>query len=574
MRAEVKSALIVSFVFLVLVVRLGYLQIIKGDELRALSEENHLKVVRVPAPRGIIFDRNGHPLVENKPFFSVILRQKSLIKEELFRISEFLEIPVSQIEAGLSNKRSLEGIRLKEGLSFDDVTRIEARLSDYPSLDIEVGAGRNYILNDIAAHLIGYLGKPTPEQLSQPKFQDISPNSLIGQWGVERLFDSTLRGKDGERVIEVDSKGKELREVKETPPINGKDLYLSIDLKLQSEGERAFGDRAGALVALKPDTGEVLALVSRPSFNPNLFINGVSKEEWTQIQEGNFPMLNRAIQSQYPPGSVFKIITGISALESESIDTDTAVGCSGGLKVGTRRFGCWRKEGHGVLTFHNALKESCDVYFYTAGKRAGIENISKWGRLLGVGSPSGLNLVKEKTGLMPDDNWKKEKKNLDWYLADTIMTSIGQGYVLLTPFQIARLISVVANGGYIYNATLIRPDSSPVAVSKVNIKDSTLSAVREALKAVVNEPGGTAFSSRSKFIVIAGKTGTAQTVSNKSSRKLGDHAWFAAYAPYEKPEVALSVLLEHGGHGGASAAPIARRAIEAYLAGGKEDEDR
>lgn len=568
MMAKQKIALIVSVVFLVIAVRLAHLQLFRGDELRRLSDENRLRIIRIPAPRGIIYDRNGHPLVENKPYYSAIVRAKTLSAEQLRGISALLNLPEDEILRKLSLGTSIEGVRLKEGLTFQEVAEIEARLSDFPSLGIAVDVTRNYILNDIAAHVIGYLGKPTPEQTKSPEFYDTPTNAFIGQWGVEKAYDRVLRGVPGEKIIEVDALGRQLRIVAESEPIKGQDLRLSIDIKLQTEGERAFGDRAGALVALKPDTGEVLALVSRPSFDPNLFANGIDPEEWATLQGGNFPMLNRALQSQYPPGSVFKIVTGIAALEAGAIEPETSVSCSGGLYLGSHRFGCWRKGGHGSLSFNDALAQSCDVYFYTAGRRAGINKVAETARMLGIGSTSGLNLIKEKTGFMPDENWKMQKKKEAWYTGETYMASIGQGYVLLTPMQAARLISAVANGGFIYNATLIPPESPPSPVARAKISEQTLSAVRAALRDVVNRPGGTAYASRSKYVEIAGKTGTAQVVSTGKTAlgKHGDHAWFVAYAPYEKPEVALAVLVEHGGHGGSAAAPIARRAIEAFMA--------
>jgi penicillin-binding protein 2 len=461
-------------------------------------------------------------------------------------------------------------IRLKQGLTFNEVAYIESRRSDFPGLIIEVEASREYIYSSIGSHLIGYLGKLNPSQSKDPAFRDVPPDAFIGQWGAEMLFDKSLRGTPGERVIEVDSIGREIRLLNEKPPIQGEDIRLSLDINLQKGAEEAFGERAGALVAIKPDTGEILGLVSKPSFDPDLFAKGINYEEWIAlIHDSKRPMLNRALQSQYPPGSTFKIITAIAALEEGLITPETKVECRGGINYGGWHFGCWREGGHGVISLHRALVESCDVYFYEVGKRLGIDRIYDYASSFGLGKETGFQLVRERMGIIPNTKWKEEKKKQKWYLGETFNTAIGQGYVAVTPIQMAVMISAVANGGNLYRPTLMK-DTKPILSGKVKARPETLEIVKRALSGVVNEPGGTGWAAKSELTSICGKTGTAQVIAMRGGsryqpERFRDHAWFVAFAPIEKPEVALSVFVEHGGHGGGAAAPIAKRAIEGYL---------
>jgi penicillin-binding protein 2 len=570
-----KAAYLSALLFILIAARLWHLQILKGGENRMLSEENRLRIIKVAAPRGIIFDRKGIPLVKNSPYYSVSLLPEMKDNARLRELSDFLGITPEEITDKIKNTKSaFEPIRLKENLTFDEVAYIEARLSDYPGLIIDVDLSRQYLYGEVGAHLIGYIGKLTRSQASHPDFGDVPREGFTGQWGIERLYDKTLRGTPGERVIEVDALGREIGLLEEKKSIKGQDLALSIDIDLQAEAEKGFGERVGALVAVSPKTGEILGLVSKPSFDPNLFAKGISPEAWLALSsDPKNPMLNRAFQSQYPPGSTFKIITAIAALETGSIEPGTTVTCTGSYSAGSRSFGCWRKGGHGAISLHRAIVESCDVFFYIAGSRTGIDGIARYARELGLGSPSGLDLVKERTGLIPDTEWKLRQRKDKWYLGETFNSSIGQGYVSVTPFQMARLTAEVANGGYIINPVLLKA-SSPVRPGiKIDIGENTLSEVKDALRGVVNEPGGTGGASRSSVAVVSGKTGTAQVVSQQRGRRggsFGDHAWFVAYAPSEDPEIAVSVFVEHGGHGGSAAAPIAKRAIEAFLSKGHE----
>ncbi len=573
---------IIVALFFVLAIRLWQLQILEGDEYRKISEENRLRIVRVAAPRGIIYDRNGTPLVRNTPYYYVSINSQNLRNIDVPALAELLSMDRDSLIEKIkvrNQQNKYEPIKLKDGLSMKEVARIEARRSDFPGLEVDVDVSRDYLFGDTGAHLIGYLGKPNRFQYKNPDFRDVPSDAFIGQWGAERLYDKVLRGTSGERVIEVDALGRELRLLSEKPPVRGEDIRLAMDINLQKQAEAAFGDKTGALVAIKPDTGEIIALVSKPSFDPNLFARGINYKEWEELSENRkLPMLDRAMQSQYPPGSTFKIITAIAALEQGVADTNTKVTCDGSISYGRWRFGCWLKKGHGTLTLHKALVESCDVFFYEMGRRLGIDKIAAYARMFGLGRESGLQLVKERSGLIPDTKWKLEKRRQPWYLGETFNAAIGQGYVAATPFQMAEVTSIVANGGYVYRPSLLALASAPRPVEKLNIKPETFEAVKSGLFGVVNENGGTGSAARSSIVNICGKTGTAQVVAARRDyryvpEKYRDHAWFVAFAPYEAPEIALSVFVEHGGHGGDAAGPIVKRTVEAYMRI-KKDEDR
>ncbi len=555
---------------LIICIRLLHLQIFEGDRYRKMSEDNRLRVLKIPAARGIIYDRNGNALVKNIPFFSVSIMFDKKNYPDIHALSKLIGIDIQDIEQKLKKHNSpFMPVKLKQGLSFTEIARIESRKSDFPGLFIETDISRHYLYGPIASHVIGYLGKVNPLQLDDPDLRHMPSDAFTGQWGIEKLVDKELRGQSGERIIEVDAIGRQLRLLQETSPSMGKDFRLSIDINLQRAAEEAFGDKNGALVAMKVDSGEILAMVSLPSFDPNLFSKGISSKEWFSIIENNKkPMLNRAIQSQYPPGSIFKIITAIAALEEGVIDPHTKINCTGGLNYGKWTFGCWKKGGHGAVDMHRAIVESCDVYFYEIGKRLGIDKIYKYAELFGLGKETGVLLppLKERKGLMPTAEWKKEKMKLPWYLGDTFISAIGQGFVTMTPIQAATMTVNFANGGHIYKPTFIIGTNEPI--ERINLKPETIRIVREALSGVVNEPNGTAHGSRSYLTKIAGKTGTAQVVGKGkklSGERFMDHAWFVAYAPVENPEIAVSVFVEHGGSGGAVAAPIAKKAIEAYF---------
>lgn len=570
-RILIASYLVIAL-FSILVLRLWQLQVLQGNEYRRLSEENRLRIVKIAAPRGIIYDRNGIPLVKNSPYYSVSISPVSAEEVDLLHLSKVINVDMDTLSKRLSSSRStFEPVRLKEGLTFKEIAYIEARRSDFPGLFIDIDVTRHYLFGEVGAHLIGYLGKLNHSQYRDAEFRGLPSDAFVGQWGIERLFDRQLRGTPGERIVEVDALGRELRLLTEKPPSKGEDIILAMDINLQKAAEEAFGDRTGALVAMKPDSGEILALVSKPSFDPNLFARGISQKQWGDfINNPRNPFLNRALQSQYPPGSTFKIVTALAGLEEHVIDPETRVNCNGGISYGRWHFGCWQKNGHGTVSLHRAIVESCDVYFYEVGRRLGIDRIASYARDLGLGKDSNLMLVRERKGVVPDTKWKQEKKKQPWYLGETFNASIGQGYVAVTPYQMARLTGIISNGGYVYEPSLLRLTDRPHETKKLNIHLESIEEIKKGLFGVVNEASGTGWAAKSSIVEICGKTGTAQVIGVRRDSKYlhelhRDHAWFVALAPCDKPEIALSVLVEHGGHGGVAAAPIARRAIEAYM---------
>jgi penicillin-binding protein 2 len=562
---------VVAGVFIIILLRLWQLQVLEGDKYRQLSENNRLRILSTPAPRGIIYDRNGIPLVKNVPLYSAYIMYDPAKGVDIGALSSLLGEDKQEVESLLNRKDNspFVPIRLKQGLSFKEVALVEARRSDFPGLFIQTDVGREYPLGKVGAHVIGYLGKMTPAQAVSPEFNDLPPDTFVGQWGVEALYDKQLRGVSGGKVIEVDALGREHRLIQEKPAVKGKDVVLSIDIGMQKAVEDAFGGKAGSLVALKVDTGEVLALESLPSFDPNLFTHGISSGDWKNlIEDKHKPMMNRALQSQYPPGSTFKLVMAVAGLEEGVITPDTKINCTGGISYGKWTFGCWKHGGHGSVDLHKAIRESCDVYFYEVGKRLGIDRIHKYAIGLGLGSPTGLGLQKERTGLIPNTEWKRAKRGQDWYLGETFNASIGQGYVAVTPIQLALMTAAVSNGGSVLQPTLIKDPKEIHTRSKMNLDPKALQLLRDGLSAVVNEDGGTARAAASTIVKIGGKSGTAQVVSKKkglAGEQFIDHAWFVAFAPVDKPEIALSVFVEHGGHGGSTAAPLAKKAIEAYF---------
>lgn len=568
-RIQLGSYVIIG-IFLILCFRLWQLQLLDGSKYKKMSENNRLRILKTPATRGIIYDRNGLPLVKTIPSFSVSIVAEDVKTIDIHALSLLLGLKREDIQEKLYRKDNspFVPVKLKHGLNFEETARIEARKSDFPGLFVETEVGREYLFGKVGAHIIGYLGKITLSQLNNPDLKYFPPDAMIGQWGVEALFDSQLRGTPGERIIEVDALGRELRLIQGRSSVKGKDIELSIDINIQKAVEDAFADKAGALVAIKPDSGEILALESLPSFDPNMFARGISSLDWkTLMQDKKKPMLNRAVQSQYPPGSTFKIITAVAALEEGVIDPKAKITCTGGINYGKWTFGCWKKGGHGAVDLHRALVESCDVYFYEVGRRLGIDRIYKYAGAFGLGKETGVELmpVRERKGLVPNTAWKKEKQRLPWYLGDTFISAIGQGYVSATPIQMASMMATFANGGYLYKPTLIKGNYKPVG--KVDLKPETIRLIKEGLAGVVNEPGGTAHSAASSAVVIGGKTGTAQVVGRKKGlgERFMDHAWFVSLAPVEDPVIAISVFVEHGGHGGSAAAPVAKKAIEAYI---------
>ncbi len=577
-------AAFILFVLLVLFVRLWYLQAVKGDYYQEQAENNRIRSVKLRPPRGIIYDRTGRPLVENVLTFDISLVPEDApdLDAAIEKLSAIVKINPDAIRWALEDaafvRSKYDPIKIQEEAPWDKVAVVEAHQDNLPGAIIEPEHRRHYPYAGLASHQLGYIGKVTP---AQRKREQADLGLLTGQSGLEKIYDKLLKGTAGRRMIQVNAAGRKVKDLGIEEPKPGMDIYLTIDLDVQKAAEEALGDRAGAVVAMDPNSGEILALASHPTYDPNLFPRGISPKDWKRLMnEPTHPLYNRAIQSVYPPGSIFKIITSLAGLESGVINPDEKVTCRGSLKSGRRSFRCWKKGGHGSVSFHQALVESCDVYFYTMGARIGFDRIAEYAKQLGFGSLTGIPLPDEKQGLVPTTEWKKKRTGEPWYPGDTYINSIGQGFLQVSPIQACQMISLVANGGHFYRPMLLKQtrnrETGEVNVfssnhtNRTTLDPAALQKVRDALAGVVAEPGGTGQRAATPFATVAGKTGTSQVIAQKiAGQKLvgkqRDHAWFVAYAPVDKPKIAVAVLVEHGGQGGAAAAPVAKKVIEEFM---------
>ncbi len=577
-------AAFIIFVTLILFIRLWYLQAVKGEYYHDQAESNRIRPVKIRPPRGIIYDRNGRPIVENVLTFDVSLVPEDTqdLDATINKLSTIVKLRPEAIHATLDDSASVrskyEPLKIREEAPWDEVAVVEAHQEDLAGAIIEPEHRRHYPYAGLASHQLGYIGKVSP---SQRKQEQTDIGLLTGQGGLEKVYDRYLRGIAGRRMIQVNAAGRKVKDLGIEEPRPGTDIYLTIDLDVQKVAEEALGDRQGAVVAMDPNSGEILALASHPNYDPNLFPRGISPKDWIRLtNDPTHPLYNRAIQSVYPPGSTFKIIVALAGLDSGVIKLDDKVACRGYIQSGKHSFRCWKKGGHGAISFHRAIVESCDVYFYTMGERIGWDRVAEYAKKLGYGSLTGIPLPDEKPGLIPTTAWKKARTKEPWYAGDTYINSIGQGFVLVSPIQACQMISAVANGGYFYRPTLLKQtrnrETGAVKVftserlNRIVLDASALEEVRKALTGVVSEPGGTGHAAQSPFTTVAGKTGTAQVIAQKiPGRKLSgktqDHAWFIAYAPVDDPKIAVAVLVEHGGHGGGAAAPVARSVIEEYM---------
>jgi penicillin-binding protein 2 len=576
---------VVLSIFCIFLLRLWYLQVIKGGEYKKIDERNRIRVIDILAPRGVIYDRNDNALVKNVLSFDVSIVSENMPRDDdtIAALGRLVSLEPEHIrKLARASSNPYESIKLRHNVSFEDVAKIEARKIDFPGLQVEVTSAREYLYGQAASHVLGYLGNPTPKQLASPEYSNIPPQSFVGQFGIEKTYDSILRGVAGKKIVEVNALGTVIKFVRIQKPERGNDIKLTIDINVQMEAEKSLEDKAGAVVAVKPDTGEILALASAPSFNPNLFVGGINYDDWKGLlDDPGKPLMNRAIQDQYPPGSTFKIITALAALEDGIVTEDTTFFCSGSIYFG-RVFKCWKSGGHGTVNLHKGLVESCDVYFYEIGKRINIDTIARYASAFGLGGPTGVELEGEVSGLVPSTKWKLKAKKQKWYQGETLNTAIGQGYVSVTPIQMAGLIGAVANGGKLYRPHLVKdPDKESKPERVIDIPAENYELVKKALVGVVYEDGGTGGAARSNIVSIGGKTGTAQVIGGvvkekELSAQHKDHAWFVAFAPQNDPQIAVSVLVEHGGHGGSASAPIAKRVIETYFnppkPGGAEEE--
>jgi penicillin-binding protein 2 len=585
---ELQRRLIILRVGLLLVMallglQLWNLQIREGPRYRDLSENNRTRTVIMEPARGLIYDRNGVLLANNVPSFTLYVSLEDVKDRELLitQLSSLLGLEEELVRKKLTARGNKQLPRkVKDRLTLREATLVESHRLDLPGVMVQVESQRNYPGGVTASHLLGYVGEVSPDQLEKPEFADLHQGSIVGQYGVEKFFDRLVRGQAGQKSIEVDAVGHEKRTVVVEEPHSGDNLYLTIDSRLQKVAETLLGDETGAIVALDPRTGDVLAMASRPGFDPNILSRELTPKQWAEIvQDEGRPLNNRASQGQYPPGSVFKVMMAAAALETNTVTPSTTIHCNGGYQFGRRLYHDWKAGGHGSVDLRRALVQSCDVYFYTVGQRMGIEVMASYAHQFGLGEETGIELPSERIGIVPSEAWKRKAKNEPWLPGETISASIGQGYVNVTPLQMASLIGTVANNGVTYRPRLVQAVmdratgelKQRLAVSSrtLKLKPGTLPLIKEALAGVVKE--GTATKAQSALVTIAGKTGTAQMTALRTGpekdipKKFRDHAWFVAFAPVDAPTIAVAVLGEHMGHGGSAAAPLAKELIETYV---------
>ena len=580
----------IIFAFTVLFLRFIYLQIIKGEEFRLLSEKNAVRLTGIKAPRGLILDRNKKLLVDNRPSFNlkIMLEDAGNVKETVTKVSQLMDTPFEDLMKKISDAGQgafYKPVTLQDDISRDHLAIIEAHQFDLPGIFIDIEPTRHYIHKKTASHLLGYLGEVNNDELLSGKYPNVKTGDSIGRYGVEKSFEAYLQGKRGGRQIEVDANGRTIKVLKTVEPITGLDLNLTIDLDLQHTAEKMLEGKHGAVVALDPNTGDVLVMASAPGFDQNDFVGGINSKKWKELMgDRGKPMTNKAIQGEYPPASTYKIITSMAALEEKVVDIHTTAFCPGFFRYGNRVYRCWNKNGHGNVSILEAITQSCDVFYYQAGDKVGVDALAKYAMGSGLNKKTGILLEDERKGLIPTSSWKKKRFNESWHRGETLSIAIGQGYDLVTPLQMAAFIAAVGNGGTLYKPRIVSSIEGsqgnvikeiPTEVTgKLPVGKKTLEIIRKGLLDVVENDRGTAKRIRLKHVKIAGKTGTAQVFSVKSGEKLKtehldfylrDHAWFVCYAPAENPVIAVSVLIEHGAHGATAAAPIAAALIGQYI---------
>lgn len=599
-RRFIISSIVVIGIFCVLALRLWFLQILNTEHYRDLSERNRIRYVALQAPRGNIYDRNGVLLVDNRPGFIVsALRQEIEDTDAVFtNLSNLLNVEKTYLEERWQEGKTLPRYRpvpLLEDIGRNAMEIVQENSIELPGILVEVKPLRAYPHGDMAAHLFGYLGEITEEELGLDEFSRYASGDMIGKTSLERTYEHHLQGEKGQKRIEVNVRGNELRQVTTRSPLPGKSLHLTLDSTLQLAAEKALEDRAGAVIAVDVNNGEVLAFVSRPTFSPATFARGISSEEWQLlIDDPRHPMTNKVLRGQYPPGSTFKMVVALAALESGVATAKTKVQCYGSFQLSKNfEYRCWKKEGHGLVDLHKAIKESCDVWFYSVGLETGIDQIAQTAQKFGLGRQTGFPFGSERSGLIPSKSWKKKRFGTSWYNGETIIASIGQGFVLTTPIQLATMTAAIANGGTVWKPQVIQKivdlegnETSLIQHEKLTAspwsKDH-INIVKNAMSSVVNERGGTAWLSRLEEIKYAGKTGTAQVVRKKDDDEeeipeeeipyeYRDHALFVSYAPADNPQIALAIVVEHGGHGSSAAAPIAKSMYQAYFSRDKNEQ--
>ncbi len=570
--------------FILLLAGFAYLQLVQSSRYADLAERNRIRLIPLVAPRGRILDRDGRLIVDNTSAFSIALLRENVkdLKNALGPIASGLGLEADAVADRLNhfkNAPAFQPIVIKEDASQADVAFVESHRLEYPELEVFLVPRRTYPKDGLASHVLGYVGEVTGEMLDSGEYANLQSGDVVGRTGIEKVYDDYLTGRDGYKRVVVNSRGKEVGRLDQVNPVSGHQLKLTLDLDLQRVAEEAVGDRMGTVVVLNPQTGEVLAMVSHPNFDPNEFAGRMTAEEWRAIQDDpRNPLLNRAIQSRFSPGSVFKIIMAAAGMEAGTVNPSTTYYCGGSINLYGNVFHCHGGKGHGTVGLHQAIVNSCNIFFYNVGKTLGIDRISYYAHKFGLGDKTGIDLPNEDPGLIPSPEWKRKVKGQPWFLGETISVSIGQGAVGVTPLQLARSVVGIAMGGVFERPHLVnisdnqglKTIASGPADEKFQLKTETVSQIANGMWGVVNE-GGTGSQARLPNVEICGKTGTVQVISAATRAKhtvngeFGNHGWFVGFAPREHPEIAVAVIVEHGGYGGDISAPIAREIFKTYF---------
>jgi penicillin-binding protein 2 len=559
-------------VFLFLITAFWQLQVRQRESYSEAAERNRVKSTPLPAPRGKILDRDGRVIVDNHVTWSVLLARENLNVEHLPGIANGLDLDLEDLRARLERfkgRPSYVPLVIKEDLGPQDLAFVESHKNPefYPELELFRAQRRLYPQNGFAAHVIGYTGEISESELDDPAYSKYKPGDVIGKFGIERQYNDLLMGVDGQRQVLVDSRGKERQIIGTKDPIPGQRLQLTLDLDLQTVAELAMEGRQGAAVAINPRNGEVLAMVSRPTFDPNRFTFRIRSKDWRQYADDpGRPLFNRASQAQLAPGSTFKPIMAVAGIDSGAVDEDTEFHCAGGASFYGQYHACWQKKGHGNISLHRAIQQSCDVYFYNLGNKLGVDKINYYAEMMGLGHKTGIDLPNESPGLVPSTQWKIRAEHSKWYPGETISVAIGQGATTVSPLQLITAIGSIGVGGEWFRPHFLRTDTPSIKPRKILASEQAIDDSISGMCAVVNEPGGTGAASRLPGIEVCGKTGSAQTASEAftKGKNMKTNAWFVAFAPRVNPEIAVVALLENAGHGGV-AAPIVRDIMKAYF---------
>ncbi|MBW2557606.1 MAG: penicillin-binding protein 2 [Deltaproteobacteria bacterium] len=582
---------LVFLAFFILIARFWYLQAVRGDNLRQRSENNRIRIQEIKPLRGLIMDTHGNILVDNQSSFDISIIPEAAkdiegVMNKLAGLCDWGPNAISRESASLKSGRPFIPVRVCKNIDRDQMAVVETNSLDLPGVVVDIVPVREYIYGEMMAHILGYVGNISGPELGRAVYSDYRSDDIVGKCGIEKYLDGYFKGKSGGEQVEVDAAGRRLNVLGGVKPSPGYNVVLNVGADLQKICWDAFQEKAGTAIVMDPRTGAVMAMVSSPSFDPNLFNRGISGDRWKKLTADPLcPLQNRAVSGQYPPGSTYKLVVAAAALEEGLITENTEIFCDGTYQMGDRTFRCWKKGGHGKVNLHRAIVESCDVYFYHLGEMLGVDKLAEYAGEFGLGYKTGIALPGEKGGLIPTKEWKRKKYGEPWQKGETTSLSIGQGFVLVTPLQLLRAYCAIANGGILYKPQLIKRietvdrqtvrDFPPEKEGFISVSRKNIDILKYALRGAVNDPHGTGGALKRPEKDVCGKTGTAQVIRMREDTsddvvgdiqyKFRDHALFVCFAPYKDPTIAILVIVEHGGHGGSVSAPIARRIVDGYF---------